>query len=185
MRSRRRRARRAGLPAPFLCLQRAGNVLAAFAGAAEPRRSAPRSLPPFPGTAAGRPAAERLGEPGGGGHARQCLGTRQRSLIQSALRELDSAVKLVSRSAPSLRGGGCGGKRSGTRTGGVVVGGGSDCCGVAAEKRGGRAVAISELHPVDAGGASAVSVLPLECVGGGQLLFRRCPPEGGGGAFAV
>lgn len=45
-------------------------------------------------------------------------------------------------------------------------------------------VAISELHPVDAGGASAVSVLPLECRGG-RLFFRRCPPEGRGGSLVA
>lgn len=43
-------------------------------------------------------------------------------------------------------------------------------------------VAISELRPVDAGGASAVAVLPLECVGG-TVVFLALPPGRRGGGY--
>lgn len=176
VRSRCRRARRAGLPAPFLCLQCAGNVLAAFAGAAEPRRSTSLSLPPFLGTVAGHPAAEGLGEPWGYTHGGASAPGSAPS-FNSRCGSLTAPSNLCSARPRPCRG----------------------MWGEALRNThgfgGGGAVSVVELLPKSGVGGWLLfrscarlmreGRLLWRCypwsVWGGQLFFWRYPPEGGGG----
>lgn len=152
-------------------------------------------LPVLPSPAAPRPAPSRLswGQQlavplrrcsGSRGGTRTAVPRHPAALAHSirGAGALDSPVKLVSRSAPSLRGG-CGGKRSGTRTGGV-----------------GGAVSVVELLPkIGVGGwllFRSCSRLMREgrllcrCYPGsvgGAVVFSALPPGRwrGGGTFAV